>query len=53
MCKTRFGSEGVILEGFQGKKWKKLKGTQDPRPFMENSIKIFHFVFLEYIPKMN
>ena len=44
MCKTRFGSEGVILEGFQGKKWKKLKGTQDPRPFMENSIKIFHFV---------
>ena len=49
MCKTRFGSQGMILNGFKQKFFleKKLNGTRDPpSPFKANSIKIFHFVFL-------
>ena len=34
MCKTRFGSQGVILDGLK----KNLHGTQDPPP-IANAIK--------------
>ena len=47
MCKKRFGSQEVILDGFkQQKKIKKnLIDAQDPPlPFMANTIKNFHFL---------
>ena len=45
MCKTRLGSQGVILDGFSAKNEKTLMELESPPPpFMENSIKNFHFV---------
>ena len=52
MCKTRFVSQGVILYVYVYIE-KNLNGTRDtPPPFMENSIKNIHFVFLEPLPYM-
>ena len=46
MCKTHFGSQGVILEWLLSKKIKKiLIELEPPLPFMENSIENFHFIF--------
>ena len=47
MCKTRFDSQGMILNGFYEKiflKKKNMYGTRDPL----HAIKKFH-IFLEYI----
>ena len=47
MCKTRFDSQGMILNGFYEKtflKKKNIYGTRDPLHAIEN----FH-IFLEYI----
>ena len=48
MCKTRFCSQGVILDSSKDKLKKNSmeRETAPPSPFMENSIKNFHFVFL-------
>ena len=45
MCKTRFGRQGMILDGFKAKKKEKnINGTQDPLPpLMANAIKKFPF----------
>ena len=50
MCKTRFGSQGVILDGFSAKKkLKNLNGTRDPPPLWKIPLK-FQNLFLEYFP---
>ena len=43
--KTRFDSQGMILNGLKKNSWKKLEWNARPPPFMENFIKNFHFVF--------
>ena len=46
MTKTRFGSQRVILDVFKQQIEEQNNGTREPPPpFMENSIKKFHFVF--------
>ena len=47
MCKTRFDSQGVILNGFLRKKMKKknLNGTQEPPSHGKCHSKIFFFNF--------
>ena len=47
MCKTRFGSQGVIPDGFKKiEEGKNLNGTRDLPPFMANDIeKIYLFYF--------
>ena len=39
MYKMRFGSQGVILDGFQQKKMKKRQWNASPPPLTANSIK--------------
>ena len=47
MTKTRFGSQRVILDISKQQIEEQNNGTREPPPpFMENSIKNFHFVFL-------
>ena len=47
MCKTRFGSQGVILDGFKHFFFKNGNDTRDqPPPFMANVILNFHFLIL-------
>ena len=50
-CKTRFHSQGMILNGFYKNHFsKQVCGTRDPLetppPFMANAILNFHFDFL-------
>ena len=44
MCKTRFGSQGVILDGFKQKNEKNLNGSREPPSpfFMANANRNFH-----------
>ena len=46
MCKTRFGSQGVMLNGFKPyNEEKNFKERETPPPFMKNSIENFLFFF--------
>ena len=50
MCKTRFDSQGMILNGFKQKSFFKIgmwhsRPPRDPPPFMANAILNFHFDF--------
>ena len=40
MCKTRFYSQGMILNDFKKHFWKNINDSQDPHP-----IKNFHIFF--------
>ena len=44
MCKTRFGSQGVILDGLKQKSEKNLNGSREPPSpfFMANANRNFH-----------
>ena len=52
MCKARFGSQGVILDGFKQRMETTLMELEIPRhpTFKENSIKNLDFVCFEYFP---
>ena len=44
MCKTRFDSQRMILNGFKKNHFSKyVNGTRDPTPIMANDILNFHF----------
>ena len=46
MCKTRFGSQGVILDGFLKKfEEKNLNGTRDTPPSMAKVMKNDQFLY--------
>ena len=46
MCQTRFDSQGMILNDFKKKHFRKnVNDTRDPYPFMANAIKDFNIFF--------
>ena len=46
MCKIRFGSQGVILDGFKHFFLQNTLMARETPPFMANAILSFHFDYL-------